>query len=132
ILFPKYKGHLADALWHAGRRDEAWKKLEEAFADQATGERMMDAELLRFRGDFYFDLGDLDQAETAYREALGVAEKQQAKMYELRSTLQLCRLWRQRGQAAQAREQLRGVCDWFTEGLDLPDLRAARQFLAEL
>src|SRR5262249_31427469 len=132
ILFPKYKGHLADALWRAGRRDEAWKQLEEAFADQATGERMMEAELHRFRCDFHFDLGAFDQAETGYRAALGVAEKQQARMYELRTTLHLGRLWRQRGQAAQARERLQSICGWFTEGLELPDLRAARRFLAEL
>jgi class 3 adenylate cyclase/tetratricopeptide (TPR) repeat protein/predicted Ser/Thr protein kinase len=131
ILFPKYKGHLADALWRAGRRDEAWEKLEEASADQAAGERMMAAELLRFRGDFHYDLGDWDRAEASYQEALAVATRQRAKMYELRATLRLGQLWRGRGRAAEARERLLSACAWFTEGLDLPDLRAARQFLAE-
>ena len=98
ILFPKYKGHLADALWHAGRREEAEKKLDEAFADQGGGELGMMAELLRFRGDFLSGSGQLDEAEKVYREALDASKRQNAKVYELRTTVHLCRLLQGRGQ----------------------------------
>ena len=131
ILFPKLKGHLADALWQIGRRDEALSKLDEAFADQSSGERYMEAELLRWRGEFAFHQGRLDDAETAFRESLAVATRQQTKMYELRTTLHLCRLWKQRGQPAEAHAALSKIYHWFTEGFAQPDLIEAQQLLKE-
>ena len=132
ILFPKYRGHLADALWQTGQRDAAVKQLDAAFADQSAGEYFMHAELLRIRGDFAFDRGELDQAEASYREALAVAARQGTKMYELRTTLRLCRLWQQRGQLAEIRQHLEPLVGWFTEGFDMPDLKAAKALLAGL
>ena len=132
ILFPKYRGHLADALWQTGQRDAAVKQLDAAFADQSAGEYFMHAELLRWRGDFAFDRGDLDQAETSYREALAVAARQGAKMYELRTTLHFCRVWQRRGQLVEVRQHLEPLVGWFTEGFDMPDLKAANELLAGL
>ena len=132
IVFPKYRGHLADALWQSGQRDLAVAQLDQAFADQSGGEYYMHSELLRFRGDFAFDLGELDRAETSYRESLSVAAQQGAKMHELRTTLHLCRVWQQRGQIADVRSHLQPLCDWFTEGFGQPDLVAAKALLAEL
>ena len=132
ILFPKYKGHLADSLWQVGQRDAAVRQLDEAFADQSTGEYYMHAELLRLRGDFQFDRGELDQAETSYRAALAVAARQGAKMYELRTTLHLCRVWQRRDQLAEVRQHLEPLVGWFTEGFDMPDLKAANELLAGL
>ena len=130
-MFPKLKGHLADALWQAGRRDEALLKLEEAFADQSLGERFMEAELLRWRGEFAFDQGRLDDAESAFRESLAVAARQQAKMYELRTTMRLGRVWVQRGQVAEANAALAKIHNRFTEGFETPDLVEARKLLTE-
>jgi tetratricopeptide (TPR) repeat protein len=130
IVFPKYKGHLADALWQAGQRDEARQMLNEAFAHQAGGERLMEAELLRWRGDFHFDEGNLDKAESAYREALAVTNRQQAKMYQLRTSLRLCRIGQQQGRIAEAREQLTPLVAWFTEGFENPDYVEAKRLLA--
>ena len=132
ILFPKYRGHLADSLWQTGQRDAALKQLDQAFADQSGGEYFMHAELLRLRGDFAFDRGDLDAAESAYREALAVALKQGAKFYELRTTLHLGRIWQKRGKTAEFRQQLEPLYNWFTEGFDMPDLQAAKAVLATL
>ena len=92
----------------------------------------MEAELLRFRGDFAFDRGELDQAETSYRESLAVAARQGAKMYELRTMLHLCKVWRQRDQLAEIRQHLEPLCNWFTEGFDMPDVKAAKALLAGL
>ncbi|MFM9963039.1 MAG: protein kinase domain-containing protein [Planctomycetaceae bacterium] len=132
IVFPKYRGHLADALWQVGRRDEARQMLNAAIADQASGERYMEAELLRWRGEFALDQDQLDEAETAFHESLAVAARQQSKMYELRTTLSLCRLWKRRGQDAEARQRLTTLCDWFTEGFDMPDLKAAKELLNQM
>lgn len=132
ILFPKYRGHLADSLWQTGQRDAALKQLDQAFADQSGGEYFMHAELLRLRGDFAFDRRDLDAAELAYREALAVALKQGAKFYELRTTLRLGRVLQKRGHTAEFRQQLQPLLNWFTEGFDMPDIQAAKTVLAIL
>jgi tetratricopeptide (TPR) repeat protein len=132
IIFPKYRSHLADALWQSGQRDAARKQLDQAFADQNGGEYCMHAELLRLRGDFARDCGDLAAAEASYDEAIAVAQKQGAKMHELRTMLQLCRLWQSQGKSAVARERLQPLYDWFTEGFEMPDLKAARVLLESL
>ena len=53
-------------------------------------------------------------------------------MLELRATLSLARLWRDQGRRAEARYALSALHAGFTEGHDEPDLRAAREALAEL
>jgi len=131
ILFGKFTGHLAEALWQRSRRDEAWKMLDEAFGHMQSGERYLEAELLRWRGDFHFDSGAFDKAEAAYRHSLAVAMRQQAMSYELRTTMRLCRIWKQRGQDAEAKSALTAILDRFTEGFETPDLIEAKQRLTE-
>jgi predicted ATPase len=45
-------------------------------------------------------------AEAYFERALDVARKQQAKSWELRATMSMARLWRDRGKRDQARELL--------------------------
>jgi class 3 adenylate cyclase/tetratricopeptide (TPR) repeat protein len=132
IIFPKYRSHLAESLWQSGQRDAAQQQLDQAFADQLQGEYMMHAELLRVRGDFARDSNDLAAAESSYREAIAVAQQQGTKMNELRATLHLARLDQSRGNPAAARERLEPLYNWFTEGFDMPDLKAAKSLLASL
>jgi tetratricopeptide (TPR) repeat protein len=132
ILFPKYRGHLADSLWQTGKRDEALKQLEQAFVDQNGGEYFMHAELLRIRGDFQFDQGKLDDAEASYRESLAVAVRQSAKFHELRTMLHIGQIWKKRGEVVELKQNLDPLYNWFTEGFDMPDLKAAKKLLAEI
>ena len=44
----------------------------------------------------------------------------------------LSRLWQAQGREPQARELLAPVYEWFTEGLDTPDLREANELLNQL
>lgn len=132
IIFPKYRSHLAESLWQSGQRDAAKQQLDQAFTDQFQGEYMMHAELLRVRGDFARDSGDLDAAESSYRESIAVAQQQGTKMNELRATLHLARLDQSRGNSAAARERLEPLYNWFTEGFDMPDLKAAKSLLESL
>ena len=127
----KFSGSLALALWKVGRRDEAWKMLEEAMEYLTSGERYMEADLLRYRGDFYRDLEEWDQAEAAYQQSLAVAIRQQAKSDELRTTMCLGRLWAQQGQKTKAQAALANVFEWFTEGFGTPDLIDAQKLLQE-
>jgi len=59
-----------------------------------------------------------------------VAQRQEAKSWELRAAISLARLLRDRGRAAEARDILAPVYAWFTEGFDTPDLQEARALLA--
>lgn len=47
----------------------------------------------------------------------------------LRAAVGLGRLWAEQGQSQETRQLVSGVYKWFTEGFDLPDLRAARLLL---
>ncbi len=132
ITFPKYKGHLADALWHADARQAAWVMLSEAFAHLAEGERYFEAELHRLQGDFYRDQGDTAAAKAAYMASVDVAKRQRAISYELRSTLQLCQILIHQDAHQDARRCLEQVIGEFTEGFDTPELVQAHYMLDEL
>ena len=83
-----------------------------------------------------FDLlnatGDRSAAEQGYCQALGVAERQSAKLFELRAATRLARLWQDQGKCNDARELLVPVYGWFTEGFDTLDLKEAKALLDEL
>jgi predicted ATPase len=98
---------------------------------QSTGARWYEAELHRLRGDLLMSLPDhdLDVAEASFETAIALARDQEAKMWELRAATSLARCLGDRGRAAEACDLLAPVVGWFTEGLDLPDLREAAALL---
>ena len=61
-----------------------------------------------------------------------MARRQAAKPLELRAATSLAGLWRDQGKAAEARDLLAPIYNWFTEGFDTPDLKNARALLDEL
>jgi predicted ATPase len=66
------------------------------------------------------------------REAIAVARRQSAKLFELRAATSLARLWRDQGKRDEARELLAPVYGWFTEGFDTRDLQDAKALQDEL
>ena len=64
--------------------------------------------------------------------SLSIARKQRAKSLELRAAISLARLWQGQGRLFEARSLLQRVYDWFTEGLDIADLQAAKALLETL
>jgi predicted ATPase len=100
---------------------------------EATDERVGEAELLyRVQGDLLNDVGDRSGAEQNYHRAIAVAKGQSAKLFQLRASVSLGRLWRDQGKRAEARDLLGPIYDWFTEGFDAPDLKDAKALLDEL
>jgi predicted ATPase len=99
---------------------------------ETTEERYHEAELHRLRGDLLNATGDPSAAERNYHQALDVARKQSAKLFELRASTSLARLWRDQSKRAEARNLLAPIYGWFTEGFDTPDLKDARTLLEEL
>ena len=74
--------------------------------------------------------GDLEGAERNFLASLDWARRQQAKMWELRTSTSLARLWQSQGKRQDAYELLAPVYGWFTEGFDTKDLLDAKALLA--
>ena len=123
----------AAACEMAGQIEEGLTLLEEAFQiAERTGERWLEAELHRHKGQLLMRQGHAEAAEELYRQALLIARDQGAKLWELRAAASLARLRRDQGRHAEARELLAPVYSWFTEGFDTPDLKEAKALLEEL
>jgi predicted ATPase len=92
-----------------------------------------EAELRRLNGELLLLAGrDSGAAEKCFREAIAVARRQEAKWWELRSSVRLARLLRDTGRRDEARAILNGIYNWFTEGFDTVDLKEAKALLDEL
>ena len=99
---------------------------------ETTDGRYQEADLHRVRGDLLNATGDRTAGEQSYHQALVVARRQSAKLFELRAATSLARLWRHQGKPQQARELLAPIYGWFTEGFDTLDLKEAKALLNEL
>lgn len=134
LRLPYYLALLADAQLRMGEADAGLDVLEEALcASRETNERWWDAELHRMRAELLLAGGAAaDEAEAALRRALAIAQGQHAKSLELRAAHALARLWAGSGRTAEARDLLAPVYSSFAEGLETPDLAAARALLSGL
>ena len=136
VLRPHWRGYLAEALARAGRVEEGLRTLEEALEQvERTGERFNEAELHRLKGELLLQQNAPEaevQAEACFQQAISVARGQEARSWELRTTMSLARLWLGRGQREEARQMLAAIYGWFTEGFDTPDLMEARALLEQL
>jgi predicted ATPase len=126
-----YLSVLADAYLETGQPEEAREALDDAFrAVQESDERMVEAELHRLRGELLVGQAEEREAEASFRQAIEVARRQQARSWELRAAISLCRLWHRQGKTEEACDRLNRTYGWFSEGFDTPDLREARALSA--
>lgn len=126
---------LVDAYAVLGRFENALSISSEAFAvGVEIGDHHIEAELHRLKGESLLGLaeGNEDSAEACFYQALTVSRRQQAKSLELRAAMSLARLWHRQGKRDDAQCLLKEVYNWFTEGLDTPDLLNARELLDSL
>ena len=132
---PYYLALMAQVCGASGASEEALDLLSrgQEIVEQ-TQERMWEAELPRVRGELLLMSGREHQveAESCFFAALDVARGQEARSLELRAALSLAQLWKKQGSRDGARELLAEVYEWFTEGFDTADLKAARTLLDEL
>ena len=133
LFVPHYIDLLASAYEIEGRFQEGLALLDEALqVAERTGERWLEAELNRHKGELLLRQGHSEAAGELYRKALSVAREQEAKLWELRAAMSLARLRRDQGRRAEARDLLAPTYGWFTEGFDIPDLKDAKTLLDEL
>lgn len=123
---------LATSLLGAHRLDEALDASAKALdIAESTGERFYLAELWRLKGEILARRGRLADAESALEQAIAVARRQSAKLFELRSVATLCTLLDEPRRSSIAREVLGPLYAGFGEGVDAADLRDARTLLSQ-
>jgi predicted ATPase len=124
---------LAKACGKMGQVEKGLGLLDEALTLALdSAEYFYEAEIHRLKGELFVMQGEEMEAESCFGHAIKVADQLDAKLWELRATVSLCRLWQQQGRRAEARERLARIYGWFTEGFDAPDLREAKALLEAL
>jgi len=124
---------LADAYRIGGAPEAGLAQISQAERlAEATHVKWVLAETRRLRGDLLAQTGDRMATEASYRDGIALAQRQDGKLFELRASVSLAQLWRDRGKSTEARDLLAPVYAWFTEGFYMPDLVAAKALLDEL
>ena len=132
---PMFQMLQAQAYAKAGPSETALKAIEQAIsACESSGERWAMAEVLRIKASLLARAGDgkIAEAEAVLLDSLDIAERQQARSWQLRTACDLSRLWQRQGRDATALKLLQSVYDEFTEGFDTEDLRDAHKLLLTL
>ena len=75
---------------------------------------------------------DWSEVEACFCTALGIAREHGSRGFELRAAVSLARLLRAQQRQDEARNLLRPIYGWFTEGFDTPDLKQAKALLDDL
>lgn len=122
---------LAGGLLAAGRIDEAIKVLDDGMADgNLRNERFCFVELLRLKAEACRRRHERADAERWLLEAMALARQQQAKFFELRCAVDLCKLAGPARARSDVQQVLAVLCNWFGPTLDVPDLAEARALSA--
>jgi tetratricopeptide (TPR) repeat protein len=133
LAAPSLMAYLAEALAADGQETRALDVVDEAIATCGRTGELLDLMLaLTVKGDLCASASQDTEATTHFERAITIAQRQGAKLMELRAATRLARLHRRQGKIAEARSLLSDIYGWFTEGLDTPDLRDAREVLEGL
>jgi predicted ATPase len=133
---PFYMGLLAAIQAETqGEKERAAERVDEALAlAQQTGERWAEAFLHRLRGEILLQLDSANTApaEEAFRSAIAVAQRQEARSFELRAALSLARLYRSTGRAADAEAVLVPALHGFSPTPEFPEIEQGQRLLGAL
>ncbi|WP_198024906.1 AAA family ATPase [Bradyrhizobium sp. Cp5.3] len=134
LWLPLFLALEAEAHAKHGDMASARTTIEKAIAVAEKGsEQWFLAELLRLKAGLLPRIkGTAKQMEALYVTSLQIAERQQARCWELRTACDLASFWRRSGRAVDAIGLLQPIYDQFTEGFNSTDLRRAQQILHEL
>jgi predicted ATPase len=134
LVHANFQAILAECHGKAGKCDAGLALIDEALVHvQRSGERLAEPELYRVRGELVLSkASDLGACAECFERAIAVARGQNAKLYELRATSSLAKLWRQSGKRKEAYDLLAPIYNGFTEGFDTRDLQEAKALLAEV
>jgi predicted ATPase/class 3 adenylate cyclase len=130
---PLYLSLQAEGLMCAGRLEEAAAAVDEGLTIvERYGERQLDAELCRLRGELALQQGDATAGEAWLRRAYVLALRRHRIGFALRSATALARHWAGGGQHDRARRLLAPLLARWTEGHDTRDVRLATALVGSL
>ena len=153
VLRPVYLGMLAHACGQADKIQDGLQAVEKALAAGAeSGERTNEAELYRLKGELllksegFVSESSVDtsvktieknscasehqrEAEKCFQKALTIAQHQEARLWELRTSVSLSKLMITQNRHDAAYTLLKPIYEWFTEGFETVDLVEARDML---
>jgi class 3 adenylate cyclase/predicted ATPase len=134
LWLPMFHTLEAEALAKAGCIDAALQAVEQALAiSDETGERWALAEVLRVKAGLFSAAGRAsDDVEALLVKSKDIARFQKARLWELRTTCDLARIWQSQTRVGEALNSLREIYDQFTEGFETADLQAADALLKSL
>jgi predicted ATPase len=133
LLRPLYLAMLAEIHLAVGDEERATRNVAEALAvAERQGERWLLPEIHRLAARLALRRRDRGAAERSLVEAIAIARPAEARLFELRASRDLARLWAERGERQRALDLLTPVYNWFTEGFDTPDLIESKALLEEL
>jgi len=136
-FLPRYLvllGEFAGCLGQVGDVALGIETIDEILARcERSEEKWYAPELLRIKGELVVRNGAAaPDAEDHFLQAIRLAQRQDARSWELRSTISLARLKRDQNRVTEAHTHLSEVLAWFSEGFETSDLQMARRVLTEL
>ncbi len=123
---------LAEGLAMVGQLDDALATIDQAILSTGGSSGSFDIpEMLRIKASILGLLtpADTSQAERHLLQSLQRAREQFMLSWELRTAIDLARLWHANGRSSEAHELLSPIYSQFTEGFDTHDLLEARSLL---
>jgi hypothetical protein len=97
-----------------------------------TDEASFLAECIRLRGQIAACGNDLTGALGLFEKAITISQRQEARLFELRSTAQLASVLARQGRAQTGETRLHAIIDAFDTKHEIVDLAAARKVLDTL
>jgi predicted ATPase/DNA-binding winged helix-turn-helix (wHTH) protein len=133
LFVPCLERAMAEGLAALGQLDLALARSTETIAAIGSDGNVYNApELLRVHAEILMKAGDERAAERALRDSGGLADRQGALSWRLRSATSLARLLSRQSRPAEARAILAEAYAGFSEGFGTTDLKTANDLLAEL
>jgi hypothetical protein len=142
LLSTCYRSTLAEVLGMLGDLETAFTLLAQAKdLMERNDERFVEPDIYRIKGELTIksitegakSRGEIESArsdaEFNFRQAIEVATRSGAKMFELRATVSLARLLLGVGRKAEALDTLASCYSWFTEGFETPEMKAAASLI---
>jgi serine/threonine protein kinase/tetratricopeptide (TPR) repeat protein len=125
--------NIAEAFLLAGLPDDAQEWLERGFdLVENHNERGMESEFLRLKGELALAAGNEQGAEACYQRSMEVAQRQEARSWEMRAVISFAELRRRQHRQNEARQMLAATYGSFGEGFETSDLVRARALLNDL
>ena len=126
---------LAEAEAEVGEIEAAAARIDHVLVEsERTGQRWHDAERHRVRGEILLKQNPADPvpAEEALLTAIGIAQQQKARSFELRGALALAKLYQSTARSVEAHAVLAPALEGFSPTPEMPEITEAQALLSAL